>query len=122
RWRRSGEAGRARGAAASRSGDRDLFVQVDVLNAVDEGGALGQRALEGLAADNEAHAPGPLVDHRGADGLGQVAVALGLAAGVDQADAAGVAVDDLPAGEVDRVLGRQLVVDQGGGPAEADGR
>ena len=111
RGRRSaGEAAPARAQATVTS-----WVQVDVLDGVDEGGTLGQRALEGLATHDEAHAAGALVDDGGAHGLGQVAVALGLAAGVDEADATGVAVDDLPAGEVDRVVGGQLVVDQGVG-------
>src|ERR1700761_8533161 len=91
RWR-CGEAAPVKGAGAG-SGDGDLFVEVDVLNPVDHGGPLGHRPLEGLAADDEAHATGPLVDDGGAHGLGQVAVALGLAARVDETDAAGVAVD-----------------------------
>ena len=43
---------------------------------------------------------------------GQVGRALRLAAGVDEPDAAHVAVRDLPPAEVDRVVGRQLVVDE----------
>ena len=46
------------------------------------------------------------------DGLGQVALAGRRAARVDQRRAAHVAVDDLLAGEVDRVVGRQLLVDE----------
>ena len=40
---------------------------------------------------------------------------------VDEADAAGVAVDDLPAGEVDGVVGGELVVDERVGLAELEG-
>ena len=65
---------------------------------------------------------GPLVDHGGADGLGQVVGTLGLAAGVDEPDAAGVAVDDLPAGQVDGVVGGELLVDERVGLAEVERR
>src|SRR6516162_9590868 len=51
------------------SGDRDLVAQVDVLDGADQGGPLGHRSLEGLAADDETHAAGALVDDRGAHGL-----------------------------------------------------
>ena len=57
-------------------------------------------------------AAGPLVDDRGAHGLGQVGRALGLAAAVDQADAAHVAVGHLPAAQVDRVVGGERLVDE----------
>ena len=46
------------------SGDRHLGVEVDVLDGVDEGGALGHRTLEGLAADDQALPAGALVDRR----------------------------------------------------------
>ena len=77
-----------------------------------------QRALEGLAAHDEPHAAGPLVDDRGPHGLREVAGAGGLAARVDEPDPPRVAVHDLPAGEVDRVVGRQLVVDERVGATE----
>ena len=114
-------AGCGPGVAAG-SGDGDRGVEVDVLDGVDQRGALVGRPLEGLAADDEPGAAGPLVDHRGAHGLGQVVGALGLPARVDEADPPGVAVDDLPAGEVDRVVGGQLAVDQRVGLAELRGR
>ena len=96
-----------------------LVVEVDVLDGVEQLDALGHRPLERLAARDQAHAAGPLVDDGGAHGVGQVAGALGLAAAVDEPDAAHVAVGDLPAGEVDRVVGGELVVDQRRGLAVA---
>ncbi len=52
---------------------------------------------------------------------GEVVVALGLATGVDETDASGVAVDDLPASQVDGVVGGQLGVHAWIGLAELDG-
>src|SRR3954449_5906882 len=91
--------------------DRDLGRQVDVLDRPQQLGALVDRALERLAARDQAHAAGALVDDRGPDGLGAVALPGGRAAAVDEARAAHVAVDDLVAGEVDRMVGRELRVD-----------
>src|SRR5262245_41242535 len=99
-------------AQRTRSGDGDRLVEVDVLDRLQQLGALADRALERLAPRDQALTTGTLVDHGGAHGGGQVAGALRLAAAVDQPDPAVVAVDDLPAGEIDRVVGRQLLVDQ----------
>ena len=84
--------------------------------------ALFHRSLERLAADDEPHAARPLVDDRGPHGLGKVRGAGRLAAGVDEPDAARIAVDDLPAGQVDRVVGRELGVDERIGAAELRAR
>src|SRR5579875_1668161 len=102
------------------SRDRDGRAEVDVLDRMDERGALVHRALEGLAAHDEPLAACPLVDHRGAHRLGQVSRPLGLASRVDEADPAGVAVHDLPPGEVDGVVRGQLVVDERVGLPEAE--
>src|SRR5205807_772133 len=67
-------------------------------------------ALEGFAPGDEAHAAAALVDDGGAHGLGHVALALRLAAGVDEAAPAHVAVHDLVADEVYGVVARQLRV------------
>src|SRR4051794_16711424 len=83
-----------------RSGDRDGLVQVDVLDRVQERHALVHGALERLAAGDQAGAAGALVDDRGLDRLGEVALAGGGAARVDEGRPAAVAVDDLPAAEV----------------------
>src|SRR5665213_1902485 len=109
------------GHTATGSGHGHLYVEVDVLDGVDQCGALVGRPLERLAAHDEAGATGPLVDDGGAHGLGQIVGALGLTARVDQGDPSGVAVDDLPAGQVDRVVGGELAVDQGVGLAELQG-
>src|SRR4051795_7172437 len=93
------------------SGHRDGVVEVDVLDGVQQRHALVHRALERLAAGDEAGAAGALVDHGGPHGLGEVGLPGGGAAGVDETGAAAVAVDDLPAAEVDRVVGRELLVD-----------
>src|SRR5215211_6539479 len=92
------------------SGHRDLFGQVDVLNGVEEPGALVHGALERLAAGDEAHAAAALVDDGGANGLGHVARALRLAARVDEAAATHEAVGDLIAHEVDGVVGGEVGV------------
>src|ERR1700722_1347918 len=99
----------SRGVA--QSGDRNVARQVDVLDRVEDLYAAVHRALEGLAAADQAGAAGALVDHGGAYGLGQVGVAGGGAAAVDQAGAAQVTVCDLIAAEVDRMVGGELAVD-----------
>ena len=90
-------------------GDGDFFVEVDVLDRVQELSTFGDRALERLTTGDEALAAGTLVDDGRLDGFGEVIVARG-AAGVDQADATHVAIGDLVAGEVDRVIGRKVGV------------
>ena len=74
--------------------------------------AVGHRPLERLATRDQALATGSLVDDRCPDRGRQIAVALALAAAVDQTDPAHVAVDDLPASEVDGMVGGQLLVHQ----------
>src|SRR3954465_6557725 len=101
----------SRGRGQRGSGDGDLRREVDVLDRAQQLGALVERAPERLAARDEPHAAGALVDDGGADRLRHVALARGRAAAVDQAAAPHVAVDDLVAGEVDRVVGRELGVD-----------
>ena len=72
------EVGAAPGAPVS--GERDGLVEVDVLDGVQQLDALGHRALERLAAGDEALPAGALVDDGGLHGVGQVAGALRLAA------------------------------------------
>ncbi len=88
-------------------GDRDFLREVDVLNRVQELRAFFDWTLEGLTTRDESLATGALVDDGGLDGFGEVVVARG-AAGVDQADAAHVAIGDLVAGEVDRMVGGEV--------------
>ncbi len=78
------------------------------------------RALERLAAHDHPGATCSLVDHGAAHGVGQVVCALGGTPGVDHPDPAGIAVDNLPPAEIDRVVGRQLAVDKRIGHPEAE--
>ena len=64
-----------------------------------------------LRPGDQAGAARALVHDGRAHGLGQVAVARRRAARVDERDAAGVAVEELVAREVDRVVARQVRVD-----------
>src|SRR5258708_35521177 len=93
------------------SGDRDVLVQVDVLNRVQQPDAFLDRALEGLAAGDEAHAAGALVDDGRLHSLFEIALAGGCATRIDQTGAAHVAVGDLVARQVDRMRARQIRVD-----------
>src|SRR5215211_7334830 len=85
-------AGAAPGTAL---GDRDLLVQVHVLDRVEQGHAVGHGPLERLAPADQARPAGALVDDGGADRLAQVALTRRGAAGVDEARAAEEAVRDL---------------------------
>ena len=91
------------------------------MDGVEEFHALGNGALECLAAADEAEAASSFVDDRGAHCFGQIAGARRCPSGVDQPDAAHVAVGHLPPGEVDRVVGGQLVIHQRVGLAEPEG-
>src|SRR4051794_18152390 len=51
------------------SGDGDACVEVDVLDGVEQLDALARGALERLAARDQAHPAGPLVDDRSGHGL-----------------------------------------------------
>ena len=87
-------------------------IEVDVLDGMDEGSPLLGRPLEGLSAHDESRSPGPLVDDRGTDRLGQVVSPLRLPAGVDQGNPPRITVDHLPPGEIDRMVGGEFAVDQ----------
>src|SRR5262249_37928814 len=94
----------------SASCDRDLLRQVHILNRVEQLDALLERSLERLAPRDQAHPTGALVDHRGHHGVAQI-VLTGGAAAIDEADPPHVAVGDLVAREVDRIVGGELGVD-----------
>src|ERR1700712_5085885 len=85
----AGRTGWARRCSAVRGSlrDRDVRVEVDVLDGLQQLDALGARPLERLAAGDQAGAARALVDDRRADRLGEVGVARGGAAAVDQARA-----------------------------------
>ena len=73
-------------------------------------GSLLDRTLEGLATGDQSRAAGTLVDDRRADRLGEI-VGTGGSSAIDEAGAAHVAVHDLVAAKVDRVIGGELGVD-----------
>src|SRR6516162_2719179 len=96
--------------SARGSGDGYFLGQIHVLDRIQQLDAFLHRTLEGLAAGDQARAAGALVDygrrHRGFE----IARALGFATAVDEAGAAHVAIGDLIAAEVDRVVAAQIRV------------
>src|SRR6201987_867484 len=88
----------------------DILRQVYILNCVQEFHTLRHRPLERFAAADQAGAAGSLVDDRGDRSLFEV-VRAGRAPGIDQAGATHVAIRDLIAGEIDRVIARQFRID-----------
>ena len=91
-------------------GDGDVVAEVDVLDGLEDFGAFVDGTLEGFSSGDEAGAAGSFVDDGGEDGVLEVVVA-GGAAGVDEAGSAHVAVGDLVAAEVDRMVGGEFAVD-----------
>ena len=65
------------------------------------------RALEGLAAGYQAHAPRALVDDRSKGGVGKV-LGAACSARIDQACASQIAIGHLVAAQVDRMFARQF--------------
>lgn len=84
--------------------DGDIFIQVDVLDGLDKIDTVSEGALEGFTAQDEAHTAGAFVDDGRDDRVLFIGVAFAFSAAVDHTDAAAVAVEDLIAGEVDRVV------------------
>src|SRR6185503_17807986 len=68
------ERGTGTGTQEPTLGDRDLLVQVNVLNRVEQLDAFLHRPLERLAARDEPHTAGALVDDRRLHGFLQVAL------------------------------------------------
>jgi hypothetical protein len=91
-------------------GDRDRFFQVDVLDRIQKLDALGHRALERLASRDESGAARALVDDGGEDCIFKVLLTR-CATAVDKPGAAHVAIRDLVAAEIDRVVGGEFGVD-----------
>jgi len=85
-------------------GDGNVFVEVDVLYRPDQLDAFFEGALEGFAAHDHAHAACAFVDDGGKDGIGEIGLAFALAAAVDEAYAAAIAVDHLVTGEIDGMI------------------
>jgi hypothetical protein len=93
-----------------RSGYGNLFGEINVLNGVKEFGSLVDRALERFTSRNEASATSTLVDHRSEDRLFKVFFSAGTTA-IDKASSAHVAVGNLIAAEVDRMISGEFGVD-----------
>jgi len=72
--------------------------------------SLIHRPLEGFASGNHSGAAGSLVDDSCLDGILKV-MRSGGSARIDETGASHVAVDDLVAAEVDRMIGGQFCVD-----------
>jgi len=70
-------------------------------------------SLEGFAAHDEPDPPARLLITAVRTAWDRSSEPLGLAARVDEGDPPRIAVDHLPAGEVDGMVGRELAVDQG---------
>src|SRR5258708_16790470 len=97
--------------------NRNILIQVYVLYGLDHVDPFGEGALEGFAAQDQAHSTGPFVDDGGEDGICHIGSAFAFPAAIDETYAAGVAVEHLVTGEVDGiVIGmRQFGIDQEGG-------
>src|SRR5262245_7388001 len=54
-------------------GNRDLRIQIDVLDRIEQRDAFGHRALKRFASADQAHATAALINHRRADCFRQVA-------------------------------------------------
>src|SRR5690554_2167637 len=110
----------AKGQKRDGSGDRHAFIQIDILNGIEQFDTFRHRLLERLAPGNQPHATGTLVNHRGAHRLTKVAMALGTTTGVDQTGTAHIAARDLITCQVDWVFGRQLAINPGVSVTKSD--
>jgi len=93
------------------------FIFEDVLNRVQQLDSFLHGFLECLPPGNEPHPACSLIDDGGSNCVGQIVLA-GCAARVDEPNPPHVAVDDLVASPVNRVIGRELFVNQRMGLAE----
>src|ERR1043166_4930010 len=92
------------------SSDGDVFVEVNVLDQIQQLRSLFHRALERFPAGDETRSAGALVDHRGHHRFGEIILAR-CAAGVDETGAAHVAVGHLVTAEVDQMIAGELRID-----------
>src|SRR5688572_6726004 len=83
-----------------KSSNRHAFLQINILNRVQNAHAFVHRALEGFAAANKAHTACTLVYYRRAYRFHQIRFAARGTAGVDKAVAAHVAVHHLVAAKI----------------------
>src|SRR2546421_6072126 len=68
------------------SSDCNFFAQIDILDCIEQSDPFGHRTLKSLSSGNQSHSACAFVNHRGDDGILQVACSLGLPAAVDQAN------------------------------------
>ena len=92
------------------SGHRDLLVQVNVLDRIEQFDAFSEGTLKRFATGDEAGAAGAFVDDGGLHRRFEIALAFGFAAGVDQAGPARIAVQYLIPAEINRMICGQLRV------------
>ena len=100
----------APGAFCRALGYGDFGAEVDVLDGVEKLDAFLHRALESFTARDEAGAAGALVDHRRGHRFFEI-VRAGSPTTVDQARAAHVAIRDLVAAEINRMVTGQVRID-----------
>jgi len=98
----------------------NTFIQINILNVVEEFDAVGHRPLEGFATGDKPHAATPFIDHRRKDRIGKVVLARSTA-GINQTGAAHVVVGNLPADHINGVVGNQFPVHLGATLAKANG-
>ena len=84
--------------------NRDCRLEVDILNSIEQGDSLFKWPLKCLAATDEPDATGAFIDHCRAYRLGHIAIPGGGPAGVDQPHATHVAIGNLIAAQIDRVV------------------
>src|SRR5436309_10320182 len=96
------------GTALGSLRDGYFATEIHVLDGIQQLDAFVRRPLKRLPPRDQAHAAGALVDHRRPDRFLEIALAGGGAARVDQAGAPHVAVGDLIAREIDRVVGGEI--------------
>jgi hypothetical protein len=92
--------------------DGDFGIQVNVLDCIHECDAVFPRFLESFASENQTHAASAFINESGFDGFGKIGVALRFAARVNERNLAHVAVRDLVTAKIDRVIGRELRVNE----------
>src|SRR5215204_3476777 len=91
---------------------RDLVREVNILDCVQQLHAFAHRPLKGLPSGDQTHPAAAFIDHRCTDGVSQIARALRLPTRIDQTATAHVAVRHLVTHEIDRIISRELLVNE----------
>ena len=97
---------------AEPSGQRDRFVEVDVLDQIEQSDPIGHRPLERLPARDKSSAAGSLIDYRRSNCIGEIVFTRGPTR-INEANAPHVAPGDLVAHKVDRMVARETLVNEG---------